>query len=164
MDKSTYVASRLKLSIVEQPRPGGSRSHVRQNPTATRRVAATASLGRGISYNWRWMLPGFNERQRILALRRLRFESPVASSRWLPVVGFVGAFAIYVGIYGELAILSASLLASFAGFGIHALQNRRIRRAMKTIAADPSACGQCGYPLHGLDSPNCPECGAATGM
>jgi hypothetical protein len=25
--------------------------------------------------------------------------------------------------------------------------------------ADPSHCGECGYDLHGLREPRCPECG-----
>ncbi len=110
------------------------------------------------------MLPGFNERQRILALRRLKFESPAMSSLWLPIIGFVGVFATYVGVFGSDHALAAAIVAAIVALAVHAAQNLRVQREMKAIARDPSACGQCGYPLHGLDSAHCPECGAATGM
>ena len=123
-----------------------------------------ASLGCGISYNWRRMLPGFNERQRLLALRRLRFELPVLASAWVPVLAFIVIAGVYVVLLRDNVGITGLLLAAGVAFGLHAIRNGRIRREMKAIAADPSACGQCGYPLHGLDSPHCPECGAATGM
>jgi hypothetical protein len=95
------------------------------------------------------------------------------SLRWYTSLCCILWFTAWT-LSGALYGLHLSLLGSAVIF-IGAFEEARLRsnqdrfdslRALLTATLrvhddDPTVCSRCGYPLHGLTAPRCPECGTA---
>jgi len=74
------------------------------------------------------------------------------------------AISAALGLSGLRSIIEMLLFIMSAGCCITAITwtfNRRVRRRMREvlIAHGYEICVECGYDLHGQESPRCPECG-----
>ncbi len=109
------------------------------------------------------MLPELRAGLRHAAERRARQAFPGVRFWELTLAG--GLFGgIGVWLAAELPLLRAfgcagGLLSLGALLVLGWWWSRLIRRCMREVLLDPRRCLRCGYPLAGLEGPNCPECG-----
>jgi len=93
--------------------------------------------------------------------------------RWYGSLCCVIWFSYWVGNDGEigvhLALLGSALIlvGGFEEARWRSAQSRAgtlwqlLTAGLRMHAEDPKVCADCGYPLHGLVVPRCPECGLA---